>query len=169
MELFLAVIFSAAIVFYWVCCRKAGLAKQVQAVEAFEAYCEDSDNPESSAETLYRTYRFARHWAFMPLLSLTMPFVLLWSLFTKGSVLPDSSARTMGSQFGKTFSLIMDMYVRRHPITSFFSILLILLNVSLVMTMSFMLKKAQIKLDVTSAIIGMVSRLDRLVAQHSHK
>lgn len=104
---------AAAIVAYWIFCRRVSLRHREKAAALIEAYFADDSVPERDIESIYFTYRVAGHWVFLPLATLFAPLVMLVALVRGGAPMRRESER-----HSEIMDALVMMYMTRNPLTS---------------------------------------------------
>lgn len=121
----LGLLIAAAIVLYWMLCRKRSLAAQGRAVELLcELYADESIS-DSDKSTAHANYLLVQRWWYVPFLVVVMPFFLLFSLVFHRKGLPNPGAGPSKHQAAMD-SLVM-IYLTRNPITATLSFTAIVL------------------------------------------
>jgi len=105
---------AALMVGYWVFCRRVSLRHRVRAAELLDSYFRDETISESDKDAAHFTYRWARHWHFLPLMTVA-GLVLLPLMVLSGR----DAARKQTDGRKEIMDSVMMMYVTRNPLTSF--------------------------------------------------
>lgn len=113
--IFFALVSAAAVILYWVSCRRAALKHQEKVAELLESYFEDHKVSEGDRDSAYWTYRFARSWFFMPAMTVIAPIWLAASILIRG---PGYVARKPTEKHQEIIDSLVKMYVAKNPLTS---------------------------------------------------
>ncbi len=123
----LALISAFAVILYWVSCRKAALKHQEKVAELLEKYFEDHKVSEEDRDSAYWTYRFARFWAFVPVMTIVTPIWLALSIVLRGA---GHVAKKPNAQHSEIIDSIVKMYVAKNPLTSMICMPVLLFSVA---------------------------------------
>ncbi|MBK3874719.1 hypothetical protein [Stutzerimonas frequens] len=127
---------ALAIVLYWAVCRRISLRYRKKAADLIEDYFARDDVSEESVSAISITYKSATFWAFLPLISLFSPLILLMALVTgKGT------GEKPGEEHAAILDAIMKMYISRNPLTAMMCFYFIFIAGIPVMVVALMLER----------------------------
>lgn len=113
-QLLLPLLGAISIVAYWVVCRRRSLVYRERAADLLVEYFEKHATNEAAKNGAERFYMNARHWLFMPVITvLAFPVILV-------SVLAKNPAVSIGSISKERMAITdaaMKMYLTRNPLT----------------------------------------------------
>lgn len=105
---------AALMVGYWIFCRKVSLRHRQKAAALLDSYFQDENVQESDKDSVYFIYRWARHWHFLPLMTIT-GLVMLPALMLSGK----DFARKQSEKHKEIMDSVMMMYITRNPLSAF--------------------------------------------------
>lgn len=101
---------AAAIIAYWVLCRRRSLVYRERAAELLVAYFGKHGTTEEEAISAERFYMNGRHWFFLPLMTILAFPVILMGVLAKNPM-PQPSKERMAIT-----DAVMKMYLSRNPL-----------------------------------------------------
>lgn len=116
MGIFFGALAAAAIILYWVQCRRSALIHQSRLADLLVAYFEKDDVSESDKEAAYWTYNFSRMWIFMPAMAVISVGAFLFAIVA-GRL--DSDVETIKSNGARNeiMDTALKMYMAKNPLT----------------------------------------------------
>lgn len=110
-QLLLPLLGASLIVAYWVVCRRRSLVYRERAADLLVEYFERHDTNEAAKNGAERFYMNARHWLFMPVITVLAFPVILFSVLAKNPSVSISKERMAITD------ATMKMYLTRNPLT----------------------------------------------------
>jgi len=161
-----ALISAAAVILYWVSCRRAALKHQEKVADLLDSYFEDHKVSDDDRDSAYWTYRFARSWFFMPAMTIVAPIWLAASILIRG---PGYAPRKPTALHSEIVDTIVKMYVAKNPLTAMVCLPVLLVAVavlSIIGLVSNRLKSIPTPASLYSAVADTASHASKDIRAH---
>lgn len=149
---------AALMVGYWIFCRRVSLRHRQKAATLLDSYFKDENVSESDKDSAYFTYRWARHWHFLPFMTVAGLIVLPVMVL---------AAKDVGRMQSETQKEIMDsvmmMYITRNPFTAVICLQVMFLVLAIFGIVGLLFDRLKAIPSPSAMVSSMASR-----AAHSH-
>ncbi|WP_313048740.1 hypothetical protein [Atlantibacter subterraneus] len=157
----------AAVVAYWIVCRKNALKHQEKAVQLIEAYFADDSVSDSEKSKMYVNYVLLKKWFALPLLFVVAPFFITIAFISKKYSFEDFG-KTNSPEFEEVFKSLMEMNIVRNPLISALFMSMFGVLYAIVMVIGVVMNKASKIPSYTMLASTLVAKLVRLRYKFRH-
>lgn len=145
---------------FWAICRRISLRHRRALAAKLEEIFSSPDVPETEQVALYWNYKMARHWFYLPMMALLMPFFLLFAVAVRGE---RDLSKKHTEQHDQAMHLVMKMYITRNPITSMVSLYCLFMSFALIAPIGMLLNR----LKSFPSALGALSLISERATTHA--
>lgn len=141
------------VVAFWAICRRISLRHREALATKLEEFFASEEVPEEEQIALYWNYKMARHWFFLPVMALVMPFFMLVAMAARGE---KELSRKHSEKHEQAMNLVMKMYITRNPITSMVSLYCIFISFAVMVPIGLILNRLK-SIPSATSVLTMIS------------
>ncbi|MGL4486166.1 MAG: hypothetical protein ACRCUG_04055 [Yersinia sp. (in: enterobacteria)] len=159
----------AMIFCYWVYCRRNALKYQKKAVRTIEICFDNNVITEKEKNKMYISYWLMRHWTSLPVMLIVAPFFIIYSIVSNNYT-PENLNNKNNKLFDDFFSILMQMYIAKNPLTSIIILSLIGMIFAFFLVISTMLNQASKIPNLAMLVSSIIAKLVTLQfkIRHAH-
>lgn len=155
-SILVGLLIAAAVIPYWMLCRKRSLPIQARAVELLTDLYADESVSDKEKLTAHFNYLMVQRWYYLPFLVVVMPFFLIFSLIFSRKGLPAPADDS--TKHRDAMDSVVMIYLTRNPITAALSFTVIILMAMPVVLVALLLNRIK-RLPSLTALTAAVSTL----------